>query len=154
MKICIVRHGSAAAGRVEDNVRALTDKGVSQATAAGHWLSRQVMNEPVCWSSPFHRTIQTAQLIADVRPLHIVESEVLTPSSRTRDVMALLEPLQSDAVLISHLPLVGHLASYLIDGEITEQPWSPAECWMLEGDVAGPGCMSVSSVWYPALDDI
>jgi len=61
---------------------------------------------------------------------------------------------EQDLILVSHLPLVGHLAAMLVDGQLYDQPWSPAECWILQGDLAAAGCMSVDAVWYPVLDGL
>ena len=55
-------------------------------------------------------------------------------------------------IVVSHLPLVGRLASLLVDGRALDQPWSPAEGWVLSGDLFAPGCMTVDQIWYPALD--
>lgn len=150
MKICIVRHGSAVSGDVNDQNRSLTDKGLEQTRMAGKWLATQSMSDAACWASPFLRTQQTAQNIADACTIEIKKEDNLIPSG---DIIALINQLQHvnhDVILVSHLPLVGHLASYLIDGAIMEQPWSPAECWLLEGEPAG-ACMTATSVWYPNL---
>ena len=153
MKICIVRHGSAVPGAVDDQDRTLTEKGAHQATQAGKWLKSQVFDRPACWASPYRRTLQTAENISVSTGYDIQSNTCLTPDREVSDVINQLQSSSSDVVLVSHLPLVGHIASYLIDGEIREQPWSPAECWVLEGDAPGPGCMSVVGVWYPALEN-
>lgn len=152
MKICIVRHGSAMPGAVNDQDRTLTDKGLHQAVQAGKWLKSQAFQQPACWVSPYRRTLQTAENIAESTGYVIQSNTALTPDSDAADILGQLQQASDDVVLVSHLPLVGHIASYLIDGEVRDQPWSPAECWLLEGDIAGPGCMSVVGVWYPALE--
>ena len=65
MKICIVRHGSAVSGAVQDQNRGLTERGEGQAVGAGHWLAQQAFNNPRILASPFLRARQTAQAIAD-----------------------------------------------------------------------------------------
>jgi phosphohistidine phosphatase len=40
----------------------------------------------------------------------------------------------------------------MVDGEVYDQPWSTAECWVLEGDLIARGCMRVSKTWYPGLE--
>jgi len=151
VKICIVRHGSAVAGTVNDQNRSLTEKGTMQTEMAGKWLQTQTLTDPLCWHSPFLRTRQTAGNIILAGDYTSEEHSELTPDGSINALVDDLQKLQRDVILVSHLPLVGHLASYLVDGEIRDQPWSPAECWLLEGDIAGPGCMTVISVWYPAL---
>lgn len=154
MKICIVRHGAAVIGSLDDAHRPLTEKGVVQAQAAGRWLATQEWNDPVILVSPYFRAKQTAEAIHHSLPLCLLESAALRPDA---DVNALVESFgeaERDLIIVSHLPLVGHLAALLVDGQVFDQPWSPAECWVLSGDVAGPACMSVSAVWYPALENI
>ena len=43
-------------------------------------------------------------------------------------------------------------APVMVDGEVYDQPWSTAECWVLEGDLIARGCMRVSKTWYPGLE--
>ncbi|MDP2546743.1 phosphohistidine phosphatase SixA [Oceanobacter sp. 4_MG-2023] len=154
MKICIVRHGSAVIGSMDDQHRELTEKGRFQAQAAGEWMAEQEWNDPVLWVSPYYRTQQTASLIAESLPLDMEEHAFLVPSSDVNTVVDELLSQERDIILVSHLPLVGRLAAYLVEGQVFDQPWSPAECWLLSGDVAGPGCLSVESVWYPVLSGL
>lgn len=154
MKIFIVRHGAAEHGSVQDQSRSLTEKGVRQVDGAGHWLAQQSLNQPKLISSPFHRTQQTAEAIARHLNLPVETNPLLVPEGDIRQLLDQLAGSSGDIILVSHLPLVGHLAALLVDGQIYEQPWSPAEVWMLEGDVAAAGCMAVTGVWYPVLDGI
>lgn len=154
MKIFIVRHGSAEHGSVQDQSRSLTEKGLRQVDGAGQWLAQQSLNQPKLISSPFYRTQQTADAIARHLNLPVETNPLLVPEGDIRQLLNQLVGLSGDIILVSHLPLVGHLAALLVDGQIYEQPWSPAEVWMLEGDVAAAGCMSVTGVWYPVLDGI
>jgi len=154
VKICIVRHGSAEPGAVNDRSRALTARGLAQADGAGKWLSQQPLNNAEVYASPYLRTQQTAGEIAGHTGLDITTVDLLTPDADIHALLATIESRTDDLILVSHLPLVGHLAAYLTDGEVYEQPWSPAEVWILEGEIAGPGCMSVKEVWYPVLEGI
>lgn len=152
MKICIVRHGSAVPGAVDDHSRTLTEKGHHQAAQAGKWLQSQAFDQAACWASPYQRTLQTAEHVAAATGYSVQADHLLTPDGNITELVDQLQQRHQDVILVSHLPLVGHLASYLIDGEVRDQPWSLAECWLLEGDIAGPGCMSVIGMWYPALE--
>lgn len=154
MKICIVRHGSAVTGNLDDEHRPLTEKGVVQAQAAGRWLAQQGWNNPEVMVSPYYRARQTAAAIQGSLGFPESESGLLVPSADVSTLTSLLCDRSNDLILVSHLPLVGRLAAWLVEGQQFDQPWSPAECWVLSGDVPGPGCMSVSAVWYPALEEI
>lgn len=154
MKICIVRHGAAVIGSLDDAHRPLTEKGVVQAQAAGRWLATQEWNDPVILVSPYFRAKQTAEAIRESLPLDMSETVFLTPESDVKALISSIAEVERDLIMVSHLPLVGHLAAWLVEGQVFDQPWSPAECWVLSGDIAGPACMSVSAVWYPALENI
>jgi len=150
VKIYIVRHGYAVKGDVNDQSRSLTEKGLKQTDMAGKWLSSQSMKNAECWHSPYLRTRQTAENIVAACDIPLREENGLIPGGNIIELINQLQSLNHDVILVSHLPLVGHLASYLIDGAIMEQPWSPAECWLLEGEAAG-SCMTATDVWYPNL---
>lgn len=154
MKICIVRHGSAVSGAVQDQNRGLTERGEGQAVGAGHWLAQQAFNNPRILASPFLRARQTAQAIADSLILPVETMPHLVPDGDVQQLLNDLTAQEQDLILVSHLPLVGHLAAMLVDGQLYDQPWSPAECWILQGDLAAAGCMSVDAVWYPVLDGL
>jgi phosphohistidine phosphatase len=154
VKICIIRHGSAVSGAVQDQNRGLTDRGVGQAAGAGRWLAQQRFNNPRILVSPFLRAQQTAQAIADSLKLPLEVMPHLVPDGDVRQVLNDLATQEQDLILVSHLPLVGHLAAMLVDGQLYDQPWSPAECWILQGDLAAAACMSVAAVWYPVLDGL
>ncbi len=143
MKICIVRHGSAVSGAVQDQNRGLTDRGVGQAAGAGRWLSQQGFNNPRILVSPFLRAQQTAQAIADSLKLPLEVMPHLVPDGDVRQVLNDLATQEQDLILVSHLPLVGHLAAMLVDGQLYDQPWSPAECWILQGDLVAQHYMTV-----------
>lgn len=157
MKLCIVRHGSAVVGSLDDISRGLTEQGTNEAAAAGRWLAKQSWNDAEMWVSPYFRAQQTAANInagfeQHGSPLAQSDQNTLTPSSDVQSILELLVHQQRDLILVSHLPLVGRLAAALTEGQVFDQPWSPAECWILEGEIAASGCMDVSAVWYPALE--
>lgn len=154
MRLCIVRHGASVAGDVMDQQRGLTERGMLQAKGAARWLAGQALSTPRLLVSPFQRTQQTAEPISNDLGIALEPCDLLTPDSSAKALVDFLSGLNQDLIIVSHLPLVGHLAALLVDGEQYEQPWSPAECWMLQGDIAAAGCMSVESVWYPMLDGL
>lgn len=150
MKLCIVRHGSASF-TTPDSERQLTSTGKHQARVAGQWLVAQFPKKPRLIASPYVRAQQTATIIAEECGLQLETWKGLTPGANVNALLEQLSGITEDIILVSHLPLVGHLASWLVDGRCYDQPWSPAECWLLEGEVAAAGCMTTTSVWYPVL---
>ncbi len=150
MKLCIVRHG-AASFTTPDPERQLTAAGAKQARIAGQWLVAQFPKKPRLIASPYTRAQQTATIIAEECGLQIETWNSLTPDASVKAVIEQLSKVSDDVILVSHLPLVGHLAALLVDGRVYDQPWSPAECKLLEGEIAAIGCMTTTSVWYPVL---
>lgn len=153
MKLYLIRHGAAEAGAPYDASRNLTARGESQAQSAANWLAKNIKGPVSLWASPYVRTQQTAAPIAKALGIEILVHECLQPEMTPQKVVDELSLEQQNIILVTHLPLVGRLASLLIDGSIFDQPWSPAEIWQLEGDVFAAGCLESTDVWYPALEE-
>ncbi|GAA6146218.1 phosphohistidine phosphatase SixA [Thalassolituus maritimus] len=153
-RIFIIRHGSAVPGMDLDSERVLTHKGEEEAAAVASWVSSQVQPGAVLYASPYRRAQQTATAVAAASGLIINTLDAITPSGSAPVIADMLTSESGDVVVVSHLPLVGRLASLLVEGFELDQPWSPAECWLLSGDIIASGCMSVEQTWYPALASI
>jgi phosphohistidine phosphatase len=153
VKLYLIRHGAAEAGAPDDMSRNLTARGESQALAAASWLAQNISGPVSLWASPYVRTQQTAAPIAKALGIDIVAHECLQPEMTPQKVVGELCQQQKNIILVTHLPLVGRLASLLTEGSIFDQPWSPAEVWQLEGEVFAAGCLTNTDVWYPALDE-
>lgn len=159
MKICIVRHGSAETGADADELRSLTEKGFQQAQGAGRWIQsliaeQQLADDVLICHSPYLRAQQTAGAVINATGKSGQQCDLITPQGDVTQILDWLVAQERDIVLVSHLPLVGRLAAKLVEGQVFDQPWSPAEAWLLEGDIAASGCMTVTGVWYPALEEL
>ncbi len=153
MKVYLIRHGAAVPGSPDEMDRALTERGKENASRAANWLAKVIKGPVVIWASPFLRAQQTAEPIASVFGQEIINHNCLTPDMTPQKVVDELSGEQQDVILVTHLPLVGRLASLLIEGVVFDQPWSPTEIWQLEGDVFAAGCLQSTDVWYPALEE-
>lgn len=151
MKLYIVRHAEAGSAQT-DSARELTERGQDQARSAASWLANTVKEPVVLWSSPYRRTLQTAQLISDSLSIDVISHDCLMPDATPNKVVGELINEHNSIILVTHLPLVGRLASLLVDGSIYDQPWSAAEIWQLEGDIYASGCLQNTNIWYPSLD--
>lgn len=149
-RLFIFRHGTAVPGMDLDSERTLTPAGENEALCAGAWLAPLLSEDTRLIVSPYLRAQQTAQALAT--PFELETWAELTPSGDPGGISELLIEETRDVIVVSHLPLVGRLASLLVDGRALDQPWSPAEGWVLSGDLFAPGCMTVAQIWYPALD--
>jgi phosphohistidine phosphatase len=153
VKLYLIRHGEAEAGAPDDMKRKLTARGESHAQGAANWLAKQIRGPVRLWASPYLRTQQTATPIAKALGVELVAHTCLQPDMTPQKVVDDLANESQDIILVTHLPLVGRLASLLIEGAVFDQPWSPAEIWQLEGDIFAPGCLQNTDVWYPALEE-
>ena len=153
MKLYLIRHGAAEAGSTDDINRNLTTRGENQALGAAKWLAKNIKGPVSLWVSPYLRTRQTAAPIAKALGIEFVEHKCLQPEMTPQKVVDELCHEEKNIILVTHLPLVGRLASLLTEGVVFDQPWSPAEIWQLEGDVFAPGCLTNADVWYPVLDE-
>ena len=153
MKLYLIRHGEAEAGAASDMGRKLTARGIGHAQGAANWLAKHVKGPVSLWVSPYLRTQKTAAPIAKALGVEAVAHACLQPEMTAQKVVDDLGHEQQDIILVTHLPLVGRLASLLIEGVIFDQPWSPAEIWQLQGDIFASGCLQSTDVWYPALEE-
>lgn len=153
MNLYLIRHGAAEAGATDNMNRNLTARGKSQAQGAANWLAKNIEGPVSIWVSPYLRTQQTAAPIAEALGVEVVAHKCLQPEMTPQKVVDELCNEQKNIILVTHLPLVGRLASLLIEGMVFDQPWSPAEIWQLSGDVFAPGCLTNTDVWYPVLDE-
>ncbi|NVB84056.1 MAG: hypothetical protein HOV81_37115 [Kofleriaceae bacterium] len=108
MDVFLIRHADAIDETLDlrDPMRHLTAHGRAQATALGdrlRWLDCMPTN---IWTSHLVRAVQTAELVATALaatvPIEVVPG--LAPGQPTRTVLAALEALPADAVVL----LVGH----------------------------------------------
>ncbi len=153
MKLYLIRHGEAVSGATDDVNRPLTERGEQRVQRAAAWLAKTVKGPVSIWASPYLRTQQTAAPIAKALGVEVTSHHCLKPEMTAQKVVSELEKEEQSIILVTHLPLVGRLASLLIDGVMFDQPWSPTEIWQLEGDIFAAGCLESTDVWYPALEE-
>lgn len=155
-KLFIMRHGEALFD-APDAQRALSERGHHQAAETAQWLLAQVKDKSVrVLASPFRRAQQTAQYIADAMAVSIESQPWLMPDIAITDVMAAWDALWMQAdddqcwILVSHMPLVGRLGRYLVDGErLAEEFFTTAEAVSYEADVWASGCAHCRTRYRP-----
>jgi phosphohistidine phosphatase len=120
-ELYLIRHGVAeerGEAWPDDQKRPLTEEGMSRLRKAARGLSRLGVSFDVMLTSPFVRTRQTAEMIADLldgHP-HIVNAESLAPGGSFAAVAADLEKhsRRRRIALVGHEPGIGELAAHLI----------------------------------------
>jgi phosphohistidine phosphatase len=155
MKLWIMRHGEAESLNVNgsnDRQRALTARGHAQTQASGAWLAaRGLAGVPVI-ASPYRRAQQTAAgVLAAIHSTVSETLELLEPGGDPRRVVAWLADRHEPAlILVSHMPLVGQLVSWLEDGVLAAGPaFSVAQVNALDMAVVGAGQAHRTGVYIP-----
>ncbi len=148
MKLFVIRHGEASAPRPGAE-KALTDNGRQQALRR----ARSLMDESisVLIHSPKLRTTQTAEILYEQGVgSSLLEDQRLLPGAQVKHVEQLLEQHGNGTVaLVSHLPLVAHLAGWFSAGQIDAGKFgyfAPAGLVVLEMDTIACGCAELLSV--------
>ena len=147
MKLYLLRHGQAEPGLPLDADRSLTPYGIAQVQASAGWLAQRLNTDDrvSVWASPYRRTQQSAEVVSQSLGCDLTTVSALTPDARPERMLEALCPKTTTLVLVTHLPLIGHLASLLIDGLGAPYGqgvfWSTAEVRELSGDVFASGCL-------------
>lgn len=144
-----MRHGDAehAAGLM-DAERRLTGLGELQAAAVGRTLADVVAGSGLFLSSPYTRAQQTTEHLLRAAGCGTgYEIDVrLVPGTRAAVLADALRQLGEPRLwLVSHMPLVGALVDWLVDGTgplLTRL--DPAEVVCLEAGDWLPGCASIA----------
>lgn len=141
MRLVLVRHGEAEPLRMRDSARVLTVRGHAQAVVTGAWLASRLSGSVVLVSSPYQRARETAGHIKQALPqadFRIVEK--ITPEDDVRTALVNLEEIGSveTLVVVSHMPLVAALASWLEYGYLAgASPFVLAEARVFDVPVLG-----------------
>src|SRR5437867_59338 len=109
MEILIIRHGEAVgeAPGLGDAGRFLTEKGRKVTRRVAQWLAKRSKRRPVAiWTSPLVRSVQTAEILAEVAGLdgEVVACAELSPGRDPGDLLNLLTTQNPKGPLA----LVGH----------------------------------------------
>ena len=123
MKLYLLRHGEAASHAATDSLRPLTALGVHQTQAVVARVAAHMGDLQAIYSSPKLRAQQTAGIVwqyltkelEQVLP-NVVESDAITPSSDITQLGQIIDQHNdTDVLLVTHQPFVGHLIDYLTD---------------------------------------
>lgn len=151
MKLWVLRHGEAEphGSKPHDSERELTANGRKEVLSVAANLVGQPLT--AIYASPYMRAQQTAQLVRETLgfepEIRIVEW--LTPDTDPDKVAEQLVSV-SEALLVSHNPLVGNLLSYLQHGAgYPPERVSTAGLAELKGDELLVGSMTLDSIKHP-----
>lgn len=116
MILYLLRHGRAA--RLDPNQpRALTARGKTEVALVAEHFKREGLQVNTLWHSPKTRAVQTAEIFLEVlgkKDVQVEEKKDLKPEGDAQAVLEAIAALKEGSLLVvSHLPLVGDLASLL-----------------------------------------
>jgi phosphohistidine phosphatase len=113
MKIYLVQHGEAAAKEVEPE-RPLTEQGMKDVQRIAEALKRAGVEVKRVIHSGKLRAQQTAEILAiEIAPkLQLETSDLINPNDNP-----VAFDLQTDTVVVGHLPFMAKLVSHLVTGD-------------------------------------
>jgi phosphohistidine phosphatase len=123
VELILWRHAEAEIGE-PDLGRRLTGRGEKQARRVAEWLHAHLPDSARIMVSPATRAQQTAQALADISHRKLRTIEEIAPGAGVRDLLQAADwpRAKVPVVLVGHQPTLGHVASYLLGGEV--QDWS------------------------------
>jgi phosphohistidine phosphatase len=146
MDIWLLRHAMAeeraASGRDED--RELTSDGAKRARAVARGLASLHPGIGLILTSPYRRAKQTAEPAAEALGLEraLRESRALEPDRAPEEVLAELEGLETDEVLlVGHQPHLGILLGHLVTAGRAEIPLKKASVARVTIEGRGAGAL-------------
>lgn len=137
-----MRHGEAAFDR-DDWHRPLTPKGERQAADNGELLLKK-MQPDMLLVSPLLRAQQSAEFAFKHNGVEVAAHtcDLVTPESNVVEFLRWLEAqdIPGEVAVVSHMPFVAELSSYLISGKRASRGFSPAQIQYLRLDYWQAGC--------------
>ena len=151
MKILLMRHAESAPG-FPDELRFLTDYGVASLASRPDDLAILLESVTDIFVSPYQRTQQTINSFLPGCEYQTVDW--LMPDQDPEWVLGHLLDMADDSVilLVTHMPMVGEIASLLVEGgNSLGYRFIPAQMMAIEADlpVAGLGTLVKSYTFAP-----
>lgn len=149
MQLIIMRHGEAGYHSL-DRQRELTEYGRQTVADVAAQIAESPWRPAVMWCSPLVRARQTAAIASEILNCPVLEKRFITPDDDPgRCLEAVLEAPESPLMIVSHMPLVGSLATLFVDGHRKGIPLMTAQAIVLDMPVAGPGCADLKAQFLP-----
>ncbi|HMF09515.1 MAG TPA: phosphohistidine phosphatase SixA [Thermoanaerobaculia bacterium] len=146
MDVWLLRHAMAeersSSGRDED--RELTSDGAKRARAVARGIAALDPGIGLILTSPYRRARQTAEPAAEALGLEgsLRESRALEPDRAPEEVLAEVEGLEADGVLlVGHQPHLGILLGHLVTGGRAEIPLKKAAVARVTIERPGAGAL-------------
>ncbi len=121
MKVYIVQHGLSMPEEM-DPEKALSPDGNKQSRNVAEFLREKNIRVDSIWHSPKKRAVQTARIMAEILACsNIQERKNLNPLEPIGDLPGEIKSLNTDLMIVGHLPFLQKLASFLLSGSEENQ---------------------------------
>ena len=153
MNLYIMRHGRAELHVKPDSLRTLVAEGELETQQVAAKLQASSIRIDTIVTSPYPRAQQTARIVKDTLGFQgkLVLSDCITPKGDVKKTTRMLDSLKDENILVvSHLPLVGHLLSYLTSANsAVPLTMNTAAVVHLHGEFVAAGCMQYKGDFLP-----
>ncbi len=120
MMLYLIQHGISVPEE-QDPKKPLSEEGKTETRETARFLKERGVKVDSIWHSAKTRSVQTAQIISEaVTHSKIAERDDLNPNDPVNKLQAELKKLNTDVMIVGHLPFLPKLASALLAG--TENP--------------------------------
>jgi phosphohistidine phosphatase len=132
MELILWRHAEAEIGE-PDLGRKLTARGDKQARRVAEWLHAQLPDSARILVSPATRAQQTARALGEVSHRKLRTVGEIAPGADVRDVLRAADwpRAKVPVVVVGHQPTLGHVASFLLAGEVQDWSVKKAGVWWI-----------------------
>lgn len=149
MQLLIMRHGEAG-WHTLDQERELTESGRLHVAEVASRIADSPWRPKLIWSSPYVRARQTAAIASEILNCPVEEKLFITPDDDPAECLdALIDAQESPLMVVSHMPLVGSLATLLVDAHRRGIPFMTSQAVMVDLPVVGPGCGDLKAQFLP-----
>jgi phosphohistidine phosphatase SixA len=111
------RHTEPYPGLPGDSTRILCPDGVKQAANMADWLCGQIGRVDIAIASPFARTMQTGEIMAEAMGCTLTDTTGLVPTAEPADMWKEIQRLgqqSKDILLVGHDPSLNRLMLWLM----------------------------------------
>lgn len=116
MKLYLVRHASSNPPEV-DPEKGLSELGFEEAKKVAEWLKGEGVSVPEVFHSGKKRALETAGILVKTLGLSEAKEKAgLAPNDDVEPIAKEVDLLETDLMLVGHLPFMNRLASLLVTG--------------------------------------
>lgn len=141
MKFYLMRHGEAETYAASDQARQLTNRGSQQIRERILTLNESLSDIDCIVHSPFVRTTQTAEIVAEVLNIEkVISSNLWIPNADTQySIESVEEFVETPTIFITHMPLIASVEAMCIGNNSYPLPFECGEISELKAEWPAAG---------------